>query len=41
MDATKLSNVQEWVNDTMTTVSINVENDGDVITSKLNLKLSF
>ncbi|KAL4127306.1 hypothetical protein QTP88_011482 [Uroleucon formosanum] len=41
MDATKLSNVQEWVNDTMTTVSINVENDGDVITSDIELGDSF
>lgn len=40
MDANKVSDVQEWVNKTVTPVSINVENDVDVITSKLKLKLS-
>lgn len=40
MDATKLSDVQEWVNETVTTsVSINVVNDDDIITSKLKLIL--
>ena len=42
MDATKLSDVQEWVNETVTNPdSINLEKDDDVITSKLKLKLSF